>query len=304
MAKKDNAVGKRLKISKAQQTMLGAVAGAALILGVCLVFSVYFLKYIKFNGTVITEKDSAIKGYSSAIKNIGVCKAPSAGNGVYNESELKSCDPNDIDLKYLSGTLRYNVIMNLSQDEALESVGRRGLSICYDTSTNKKRSFEWMLEKYNNATNDKDKETYLEMIGMCSSLRVIPDALPSTANPLALGASLNKIFQLSEYEPEGITPGVESESSLPGLNSILVNLEIDASTDTTMKVLNNLEKSIREINVKTARIEMNGQLLKVEATAEAFYTPQASLNELLEEVHGDGTVLKDTDIIDEEEVVE
>ena len=43
MAKKEVAVAKRVKISKSQKTMLGAVACAALILGVCLVFSVYFL---------------------------------------------------------------------------------------------------------------------------------------------------------------------------------------------------------------------------------------------------------------------
>ena len=289
---KNKAIGKRLKIDKAQQMILGAVAGAALILGVCLVFSVYFLKYIKFNSKVISEKDKAIEGYSSAIKNIGICKSPSSKDGIYNNSELEHCDPNDIDLKYLSGTLRHNVIMNLSQNEALESVGRKGLSICYDTSTGQKRSFEWILEKYNNATSDRDKENYLQMIGMCSALRVIPDALPSTANPLALGASLNKIFQVSEYEPDGITPGTEDESSIPGIGSISVSLEIEASTDTTMKVLDNIEKSIREINVKSARIERSGEILKVEANAEAFYTEPATLNEVIEEVRGDGRVIK------------
>ena len=296
---KDKAIGKRVKISKAQQVMLGTVAGAALILGVCLVFSVYFLKYIKFNGKVISEKDKAIKGYSSAISSLGVCKSPSSKDGVYNDSELKSCEPNDIDLKYLQGTLRHNVIMSLSQNESLESVGRKGLSICYNTSTGQKRTFEWIFEKYSNATNEKDKENYLQMIGMCSALRVIPDALPSTANPLALGASLNRIFQVSEYEPDGITPGTEEESSLPGIGSITVSLEIDASTTTTMKVLDNLEKSIREINIKTARIEMNGDNLKVEAAAEAFYTTPATLNEVIEEVRGDGKVVKNTTATEE-----
>ena len=39
MAKKESAlsIGKRLKISKAQQNMLGAVLAASMILGVCLV---------------------------------------------------------------------------------------------------------------------------------------------------------------------------------------------------------------------------------------------------------------------------
>ncbi|MBR3319791.1 hypothetical protein IKG20_00570 [Candidatus Saccharibacteria bacterium] len=294
MAKFDKAIGKRLKISKAQRMMLLAVAGASLILGVCLVFSVYFLKYIKFNSVVISEKDRAVKEYSKAIKNLGVCKAPSGE--IYNSSELKSCDPNTVSLNYLSGTLRHNVIVELAQSKALESVGREDLSRCYDTSTGKKRSFDWMLERYKNATTLKDEEYYLKMISTCSALRVIPDALPSAANPLALGASINKIFTDSKYEPDGITPGSVDESSIPGLSSISVSLRIEASTSTTMDVLRNIEKSIREVNIKSARIETSGDrdILKIEANAEAFYTEPVTLNELIEEVRGDGRIIKNS----------
>lgn len=290
MAKKEKAISKRIKISKAQQMMLGAVAAASLILGVCLVFSVYFLKYIKFNSKVISEKEKAIEGYSTAIKNIGVCKAPSGK--VYNDSELRSCDPDNEDLKFLSGTLRYNVIMNLSQNENLESVARKGLSICFDSSTNQKVSVDELIERYRMETDEKKRESYLERISLCSALRVVPDALPSTANPLAIGASLNKIFTLSRFVPDGITPGNVEESSISGVGSIGVNLEVEAPADTTMRVLGNIEKSIREFNIKSARIERNGDILKLEASAEAFYTESATLNEVIEEVRGDGKVVK------------
>lgn len=297
---KDLAIGKRLKIDKAKQNMLAAVAIASLIFGVSLVFAVYFLRYIKFNSAVISEKNKAIQGYSDAIRDIGVCKKPS-GN-VYNSAELQQCDPNDPELlNNVPGTLRYNVITDLSQNEALESVGRTGLPICYDSSTKEKLSFSAILERYRYATSDTAKENYLNMIGMCSALRVIPDALPSSANPLALGASLNKIFQLSQFDPEGITPGSTDESSLPGIGSLSVNLEIESSAETTMRVLNNLEKSIREINIRSARIEraVGMDVLKVEATASAYYTEPVTLNEHVETVRGDGSIETDADLTEE-----
>ena len=292
---KERAIGKRLKIDKAKQNMLGAVAGASLILGVSLVFGVYFLKYIKFNTKVISEKDLAIRGYSNAIENIGICGSPSGR--IYNNAELERCDPNDPDLlNRISGTLRYNVVMNVSQNKALESVGRSGLAVCYNTANNQKLTFDELLSRYSLATKDADKEYYLEMISMCSSLRVIPDALPSAANPLALGASLNKIFQVSEYEPEGITPGrVQTSETYPGLGTIGVSLSIESSSAGTMRILNNLEKSIREIEVNTAHIELkSADNLKVEAAATAYYTEPAQLSEAIEVVRGDGRVTKDT----------
>ena len=292
---KDKAIGKRLRISKAQKNMFAAVAGASLILGISLVFSVYFLRYITFNSKVISEKGKAIEGYSDAIKRIGVCRSPSGR--VYNNTELERCNPNEIDLTSIPGTLRYEVIMNVSQSEALESVGRNGLSICYDTSTNQKHSTDWMLERYRLATNDADREYYLEMIGMCSSLRVIPDALPSAANPLALGASLNKIFKISDYEPDGITPGrVQDSVNYPGLGEIGISLVVEGSSSETMTVLTNLEKSIREINIDTAHIEIkSSDSLKVEAAATAYYTKQAELTESYEVVKGNGKVTKDVE---------
>lgn len=286
------AIGKRIKIDKAKQNMLLAVAGASFILGISLVFAVYFLRYIRFNTTVISEKDKAIQGYSDAIRDIGICRRPSGR--VYNSSELSGCDPNDPNTlnSVDASTLRSAVITGVSQNEALESVGRTGLSVCYDTSTGKRLSFDSLLERYRYATTDAAKENYLNMLGMCSALRVIPDALPSTANPLALGASLNKIFQISRYEPEGITPGDVDESDLPGIGAIGVNLQVESNAETTMKVLSNLEKSIREINIYSARIEQMNNALRLEASARAYYTEPAEISENIETVFGDGRVVK------------
>jgi len=297
---KNIAVGKRLKIDKAQQNMLMAVAGAAFVLGVSLVFAVYLLKYIRFNTAVIGAKDTAIQGYSNTIRDIGICSSPSGKT--YNKSELEMCNPNEVDLNTVTDSLRYDVIMNLSQNAALESVARTGLPICYDTSTNERYSFDKIYERYRYASNPTDRENYLNMIGLCSSLRVIPDALPSSENPLALGSSLNKLFQMSDYIPEGISPGEPSDSDL-SVPAIGLSLELETDTTTALRVLNNLEKSIRTFNVRSATIETSGNTIHLSASALAYYTNPASLTESQMTVTGKGkvmTVTSEDDMLDEE----
>lgn len=284
------AVGKRLKIDKAQQNMLGAVAGAAIALGACLVLGVYFAKYIRFNAAVISAKDDAIQGYSDAIKNIGVCKKPRGK--VYSNSELKNCEPDEIKVGDVPDTLRYNVMVEMAQNEDLDSVGRTGLSICVDAETGERYSYDELYEHYEYATNDKTKAMYLEIFGMCSALRTIPDALPSAKNELALMASLDQIFKISGWEPESLSPGGDEESTIEGLGAIGVNLSIQSDAVTTARVLRNIEKSIREFNINTVSVEWSSGQLDFNANATAYYTEVAGLDEGLVTVDGKGRVSK------------
>ncbi len=290
----EGSISKRLKISKAQQNMLMTVAGASLILGVCLVFAVYFLKYIKFNSVIISEKGKAIVAYSNTIRNTGICKKPSGE--IYNSSELDRCNPNETRLEEVPDTLRYRVIKEVSRNKSLESVGRDSLTVCYkSTSSQEKWTFDEIYEKYSLATTDKQRAYYLEMLGLCSSLRVIPDALPSSANALALGASLSKIFAISRFEPEGINTGDTKTSSIDELGAIGIGLEIESDSRTTMTVLRNIEKSIREINIETASIERRGDLLRIQATAAAYYTDPVTLSEKTKQIQGNGKVINTSD---------
>jgi len=292
MAKaKDSAIGKRLKISKAQSNMLGAVAGASIVLGASLVLGVYFLKLIRYNAAVVSAKDDAIQSYSDAIKDYGVCKKPRGKT--YSKSELDKCDPNEIRVGEVPNTLRYNVMVNMAQNEDLESVARNGLSVCVDPNTNEKYSYEQLYSRYENATSAEDKAAYLEIFGLCSSLRAIPDALPATKNELALMASLDKIFKTSNWEPDTMSPGGDGEGLVEGMGAINVNLSVHTYSETTIKVLRNLEKSIREININTASIEWNsGDQLNLNASATAYYTEPGVLNEGLITVKGNGKITK------------
>ena len=284
-------IGKRLKISKAQSNMLGAVAGASIILGMSLVLGVYFLKYIRYNAAVVSAKDEAIQSYSNAIRDYGVCKKPRGR--VYSSSELKNCDPNNVRVGEVPGTLRYNVMVNMAQNEDLESVARDGLSICTDPNTNENYTYDQLYSRYETATNDDDKAAYLTIFGLCSSLRAIPDALPATKNELALMASLDKIFKASNWEPDTMSPGGDGESLVDGLGAISVNLSVHTYSETTIKVLQNLEKSIREININTASIEWStGDQLNLNASATAYYTEPGALEEGLITVRGNGKITK------------
>lgn len=288
---KDLEIGKRLKISKAQSSMLGAVAVASIVLGASLVLGVYFLKQIRFNSAVVAAKEEAIQGYSNAIRDYGVCKQPH--RKIYTEKELKQCNPNEIRVSDVSGTLRSNVMVNMAQNEALESVARNGLSVCVDSSTGEKYSYDQLYARYENATDPDEKATRLEIFGLCSSLRAIPDALPAAKNELALMASLDKIFKLSGWEPDSMSPGGDGTTEIPGLGAINVNLSVHTYNTTTVKVLQNLEKSIREININTASIEWSaGNQLNINASATAYYTEPGTLNEGLMTVKGNGKVTK------------
>ena len=140
------AVGKRIKISKIQQQMMLAALGTSLVVGAALVFSVFFVKYIVFNTTIIKEKDEAISNYYKAIKNVGICTTKNK-EGKFSDTDLEKCDPDAIDVADIPGTLRHNVLVNMTKNNNLESVARDNqLESCYDTDGNK-RDFQKLYEE-------------------------------------------------------------------------------------------------------------------------------------------------------------
>lgn len=133
-------------------------------------------------------------------------------------------------------------------------------------------------------------------------LSVILDALPSAANSSALGASLQqKLLQEDGITIESlvVTPiaGVEDDNSAEGevvsdstqsLGENEIAFEFTISTplgngeDRLKKVLRNLERSIRVINLTTATIERQGSRLSLTAEGKSYYQPEVRV-ELKEE---------------------
>lgn len=268
------AIAKRVKITKTQQQTLLIALVTSTILGVCGVLAVFFGKYIAFNKKVITAKNESISGYEATIKNVGLC-IDTNKDGKYSEDEIKKCNPDELDSSTLTGTLRYNVLVNMANNVDLESVARDSLSDCLENG----KKINWQ-KRFDDATDDEEQAKALSMLKMCSALRVIPDALPAQANEEALMSSLNQVFIMSDWEPESLSPSGSATSGTEGISTIPITLSVEASTDKTRTVLSNIEKSIRTFDLQSARIAWSaGNMLSVRAQGVAYYTEDADVVE-------------------------
>ena len=277
---KEVAIGKRAKISEAGQVMLLSVLGASVFLGAGLALSLFLIKQISFNARIISEEDKSIVAYSNAIRQTGICKGPKGDT--YTDEELKSCVPDAIDIADIPGTLRATILEEVAANKALDSVSTGSDRSCINSETQKEYTFEELNTIRKNAKSSEERKTASVLIKSCSALRVIPDALPAFKNEEALLASLNKIFNLSNWTPDSLSPSGSSASSSMGnnLNTLSVNLSINnAGSATTLKVLDNIERSIREFDIDRATIEWASGGLNLQAQATAYYVDETTLKE-------------------------
>lgn len=124
------------------------------------------------------------------------------------------------------------------------------------------------------------------------NVQVILDALPSDANSLALGASLqNKLLagisglSLQSLQVDPVV-GVESlggdsavvdSSVTETTNQITFQFSVTGTPDALKQVLTNLERSIRAIDILSLRIETQGSTQLMTVQARAFYEPAKSI---------------------------
>lgn len=264
---------KRQKISKAQQLTMLEVLGASLVLGTCAVISIFLIKYIGFNTKVISEKGLAISDYDETLRNVGVCQDED-NNGRLSDKELEKCKPNELSLSQVPDSLRFNAMEVMSENADLESVARHRSANCFDSSGNK-IDFNQL---YEDASDLKEREQYLQSGKICSALRVVPDALPSVRNNEAILASINQMFVLAGTEMDSLAPVDDATDSLiEGLATIPVNIRMEGTDGEVMSVLDVLERSIREVDITTATIEWTSIGLNLNAAANAYYleTPGA-----------------------------
>ena len=284
---KEVAISKRIKITKAQQNMLLVVLIASIVLGAALAITINLVKRISFNAEVISAKDKAITDYSNVISGVGVCKKPQGS--VYTEEELKRCNPENISLSEIPGTLRAKILQELAADPALTSVLKEDEDSCINSSTGKNYTYDELQEIYQSAS-EEERAAASDMLKACSALRVIPDALPAFRNEEALLSSLNKIFDLSGWQPESLMPGdsIAQKNDL-GLSAIGLNLSIESNSDVTMEVLNNMERSIREFDLTNVNVEWaEDGYLNLSARASAYYVEPSTIVETTKTIRAEG----------------
>lgn len=133
-----------------------------------------------------------------------------------------------------------------------------------------------------------------------NALRVILDALPSSHNAAALGASLSdRLLSIPGVTVESINVSNDTSASSgqdaaaavdlgvgesDGIASVSTASTIEVSFSVTsdnpsniLAVIQNLERSIRTIKIKTFRIERSEQNMSLSVTADAFYLPRAQI---------------------------
>jgi len=271
-AKVEAASSKRSKISKAQQLTMLEVLIASLVFGACAVLSIFLIKYISFNTKIISAKSQAIMDYDQSLRNVGVC-VDKDKNGRLNNEELEKCNSSEVSLESVPNSLRYKVLMQMTQNTDLESVARQRNEKCYDDK-GERIDFN---KKYEASTNELEKQQFLQMSKVCSALRVIPDALPAQKNTEALMASLNQVLLLTGWEPERLTPRDDMvESRINGIGVIPVTLQVEGGTEVVLRALNNIERSIREFDITSGTIEWTNSGLSLNALADAYYLEDAA----------------------------
>lgn len=269
---------KRAKISQAQQYMIFAVLGASLFLGAAIAVVIHSINKISFSANVIMAEDQSITSFSDAIKNIGICPKPSGK--VYNDEELKKCSPNNVNVANVPNTLRSNILNNIASNKALASVPNENDAGCVNQATGRNYTYQELEENYSNAESEEAIAAAVGLIKTCSSLRVIPDALPAFKNEEALLASVDKIFDLSDATLESLSPTDETDGAPFGTNlyTISIHLSLEGGTDTVHRLLNNLELSIRNFNINRATIDWSSNgAIDFRATAAAYYMTPSSL---------------------------
>lgn len=268
----ETASSKRGKISKAQQLTMLEVLIASLVLGTCVVLSIFLIKYISFNTKIISAKNQAIADYDQSLRNVGVC-VDADKNGRLSNDEIEKCNPSEISLSSIPSSLRYKVLTQMAQNTDLESVARQRNEKCYDDK-GERIDFN---KKYEQSTNDLEKQQYLQSAKICSALRVIPDALPAQKNTEALMASLNQVLLLTGWEPERLTPRDDMvESRIEGVGVIPVTLQVEGGNDVVLRALGNIERSVREFDITSGTIEWTHSGLSLNALANAYFLEDAA----------------------------
>ena len=273
----------KIKISKAQKSTLTIVGATTVVVGAGIALIMKFSDFIKFDDKVIAQQKEAIAGYTDALKNSGACKAPRGAE--YNQDELLNCDPNETEPKDVPGTLRASILDDASSIINFESVARDAISVCIDPETSEPYSSSDLKEKYMEAETSNEQRYYMNAIKICSTLRVIPDALPIVRNDVAVLSSVGKIYLLSGQDPNQITLPTSGESSVEGLSSVPVNLPMEE--ENISKLLYNISKSIRRINLLSLTLDYR-KGLEISSRAETYYTGEVISSETMKTILPEG----------------
>lgn len=178
---------------------------------------------------------------------------------------------------------------DLRNNENLEVVGRTRAADCMKLTSKL----------------DAEKETIndIELARVCTSLRVIPDAIPSKSNLEATLASLNQLLLwsdgaiqiegISSSDVEGATLYDENGNQVQTtLNPIGASLSIDDTTARVHHALDTIENSIRNYDIASASITFSGDStdsdsIELHSTFRAYYSSTVNIEKQSKKICAD-----------------
>jgi hypothetical protein len=152
-------------------------------------------------------------------------------------------------------------VLGLSVNEALETVAKERDPSCMTLGGELK-----------------DFADDIAMARKCSALRVIPDAIPWTANASALGASLGELLRYPGVVKEADNIGnAASNVAASGTGAIEAAFSIRGSSENVLGLLRQTESSIRPFAVNTANFEWraNGEIA-LSVTSSSFFVQESN----------------------------
>jgi len=188
-------------------------------------------------------------------------------------------------------------INQLQSNESLEAVSRTRAADC---------------AKYLDLLNDEEEDEIdnIELARICTSLRMIPDAIPSKNNVEAALASLNQLLLWSDgsIQINGISntdvddvsisneSGDEAQSTLMPIGAAV---SLDDTTERVHRALDTIENSIRNYDITSATISFSGDStsadsIELSATFRAYYSNPIGISKQTKKICADETSEKCT----------
>lgn len=193
-------------------------------------------------------------------------------------------------------------VNELSSNENLEAVARTRAADC--------AKYLDLDKSEDEESEDSNKIDSIELARVCTSLRVIPDAIPSKKNVEATLASLNQLLLWSDgsIKIDGITGSdVEGGSSIKdsdgnvskSLRSVGATLSLDDTSGKVRNALDTIENSIRNYDIASASISFSGdsttsETIEFHATFRAYYSDTVNIEKKSKKVCADNTSEKCT----------
>ena len=165
-------------------------------------------------------------------------------------------------------------VSELAKNERLEVVARSRSRYCENNAAMEEADGETSFAVQN-----------IELARTCSSLRVIPDALPAVVNLDSSRASMIVLLDSSNdgngVEAESVTGGMTvingAMLGVTNVGGLMTSISLRDDATRVRDAMDTIESSIRNYDITSATITWSGDLIELKATYTSYYSGTADI---------------------------